>query len=93
MSSSFRAAPPGGKPPGPAPATPPGVNSAPPPTSSSFRSESATQPGVSRESIHSASPLSLCLKSGARGFRFVVRLSQYSEGWAKNSAHFFRHTK
>merc|ERR1719420_962488 len=58
--------------------------SPPPPAPSSWRSESATHGGVSRLSIHSASPESLCLKSGARGFRLLSRLSQYWVGCAKN---------
>mmetsp|Transcript_2197 Transcript_2197/g.6046 ORF Transcript_2197/g.6046 Transcript_2197/m.6046 type:complete len:279 (-) Transcript_2197:368-1204(-) len=54
---------------------------------SSSLSEEATQEGVDRDSTHSASPVSLCLKSGALGFRLVARLSQKSSGEQKSAAH------
>ena len=53
--------------------------------SSSFR-ELSTHAGVSLLVIHSASPVSLCLKSGAFGFLLVERLSQKSLGLQNRAA-------
>ena len=47
-----------------------------------------TQGGVSRESSQSAASPSLALKSGARGLRLLLRLSQYAFVSAKKSIHF-----
>lgn len=53
-----------------------------------MHSSAHTQGGVSRESSQSAASPSLALKSGARGLRLLMRLSQYADVSAKKSIHF-----